>query len=72
MYTPINTKNIAVLEHRKSQFGNYFRSVNVILHTRSLYASTEPLSPAWNLGPSARAVCSELLRDNAKTQRTAL
>jgi hypothetical protein len=32
----------------------------------------EPLSRGWDLGPSARALGSELLRDNVKTQRTAL
>jgi len=35
-------------------------------------ASTEPPSPGLDLGPSLRALRSEVLRDNAETQRTAL
>jgi 4-aminobutyrate aminotransferase-like enzyme len=35
-------------------------------------ASTEPPSPGWDFGPSLRALCSEVLRNNAETQRTAL
>jgi 4-aminobutyrate aminotransferase-like enzyme len=35
-------------------------------------ASTEPPSPGCDLGPSVRALRSEVLRDNAETQRTAL
>jgi 4-aminobutyrate aminotransferase-like enzyme len=36
------------------------------------FASTEPPSPGLDLGPSLRALRSEVLRDNAETQRTAL
>ena len=72
MTMTINATNIAVFERQISQFHNYSRSADVILHAGSLYASTEPLSPGWDLGPSARALGSELLRDNVKTQRTAL
>jgi 4-aminobutyrate aminotransferase-like enzyme len=35
-------------------------------------AGTEPPSPGWDLGPSLRAPRSEVLRDNAETQRTSL
>ena len=35
-------------------------------------ASTELPSPGRDLGPSVRALRSEVLRDNAETQRTAL
>ena len=72
MTMTIHATNIAVFERQISQFHNYSGSANVILHAGSLYASTEPLSPDWDLGPSARALGSELLRDNVKTQRTAL
>jgi hypothetical protein len=34
--------------------------------------STESPSYGWDLGPSVRALRSEVLRDNAETQRTAL
>ena len=34
--------------------------------------STESPSHGWDLGPSVSALRSEVLRDNAKTQRTAL
>jgi 4-aminobutyrate aminotransferase-like enzyme len=36
------------------------------------FASTEPPSPGLDLGPSLRALRSEVLRDNAEMQRTAL
>jgi hypothetical protein len=72
MTMTIHATNIAVFERQISQFHNYSGSANVILHAGSLYASTEPLSPGWDLGPSARALGSELLRDNVKTQPNAL
>jgi hypothetical protein len=39
---------------------------------KSDHDSTEPPSPGLDLGPSPRALRSEVLRDNAETQRTAL
>jgi hypothetical protein len=39
---------------------------------KSDHDSTEPPSPGLDLGPSLRALRSEVLRDNAETQRTAL
>jgi len=39
---------------------------------KSDHDSTEPPSLGWDLGPSVKALRSEVLRDNAETQRTAL
>jgi hypothetical protein len=37
---------------------------------KSDHDSTEPPSLGWDLGPSVKALRSEVLRDNAETQRT--
>jgi hypothetical protein len=75
MSTTIDVTNTAVFKRPKSQVRTYCREYIPYLMRDDIThgcASTEPPSPGWDLGPSVRAPRSEVLRDNAQTQRTAL
>jgi hypothetical protein len=70
MSTTIDITNIAVFERPKSDCRTHqYLMRDGITHG---CASTEPPLQGWDLGPSVRALRSEVLRDNAETQRTAL
>lgn len=74
MSTTIDITNIAVFERPKSLVRSDCRTHQYLMRDgiRHGCASTEPPLQGWDLGPSVRALRSEVLRDNAETQRTAL
>ena len=74
MSTTIHITNTAVLERPKSLVRSDCRTHLYLMRGGITHgcASTEPPSQGWDLGPSGRALRSEVLIDNADTQLTSL
>jgi hypothetical protein len=74
MSTTIDITNTGVFERPKSLVSTCCRIHQCLLRDGIAHgcASTEPPSPGCDLGPSVRALCSEVHRDNAGTRRAAL
>jgi hypothetical protein len=73
MSTTTDITNTAVFERPKSLVRSYCRTHQYLMRACITHGctSTEPPSPGCDLGPSMRALRSEVLRDNAETRRAA-
>jgi hypothetical protein len=74
MSTTIDVTNTAAFESPKSPIHNYCQTHQYLMRDGITCGRTsaKARSDGQRLEPSTRALRSELLRDNAETQRTAL